>query len=214
MIGLGNLTEQGDKMRWNEIVVIILSLLIYFYLDHFFHFVQHPWIVMSLLIVVPLYIIVELTIGIDKDWKKNPKITNVVTTLEIKWRLYLLQWLRFIIQDLLRLNVFPSEEQILNGLKDNDNWIIFSTKSMLDNKQTAYQMVMNWSSSIRFVGNEPKNDRDWLLSVISKKSEIFDDLPVKWKNDKQFIIDACKQNKNLLTILKMMKNQYVPSESE
>ena len=169
---------------------------------------------MSLLIVVPLYIIVELTIGIDKDWKKNPKITNVVTTLEIKWRLYLLQWLRFIIQDLLRLNVFPSEEQILNGLKDNDNWIIFSTKSMLDNKQTAYQMVMNWSSSIRFVGNEPKNDRDWLLSVISKKSEIFDDLPVKWKNDKQFIIDACKQNKNLLTILKMMKNQYVPSESE
>jgi len=201
-------------MRWNEIVVTVLSLLIYFYLDHFFHFVQHPWIMTSLLIIFPLYLLVDFTIGIDGDWRKKPKITNIVVTWETTWRLFLFQWLRYFIQNWLHLNIFPSEQQVLNGLKKNDYWFIFSTKHMLGDPNVAHQMVMHWSPSMRFVSDKLKNDREWALNMISKKQEVFDDLPLKWRENKEFIVDACKKNKHLYTLLKLSKNPYTPSKSE
>ena len=203
-------------MRWNEIITILCCSTAYHQWSNIKPLLWRGTTIVSVVIFVFIYALCEYYIGIGNDWRDVTWLRNYIYISEIRLKLYFYQSMRYILDNCLGFNVFPSEKKILSGMKvGGDQWFVYSSIEMLRSKDFCEYMIRIWNNSILFVHSSTLDDEQLLLRLLCLSPHLIEHIPRKWLANRDFILRASISNRKIPHTMSILKlDQYLPNKHE
>lgn len=197
----------------NEIIVFLVGCLVYRHAYLVWTIMNHHVFWITSLVVMAIYAIFDYYIGVGRDWRQVQWLRSWVIVCEWRLKLCTFQYLRYLLDDTLKIVTFPNEVKILKEVQNNDEWMMYASAEMMRDKKFCESAILAWSASIVLMDVSALcQDRNLALRLLSHHAHMFEYIPTSLKKDKQFVIHACIANRILYSMMSIMhQEEYLPN---